>query len=48
MGKIFRWLQECIKRRTKPSTSVLTIGVLSHLTRNRADLVVENALLRQQ
>ncbi len=48
MGKILRWLQERIKRWTKPSTSVLIIGVLSDLTRSHADLVVENALLRQQ
>jgi hypothetical protein len=33
---------------TKPATSVLIIGLLSDLTRSRADLAVENALLRQQ
>ena len=48
MGKIFLWLQECIKHWTKPATSVLIIGLLSDLTRSRADLAVENALLRQQ
>jgi len=48
MGKIFLWLQERIKRWIKPATSVLIIGALSDLTRSRADLVVENALLRQQ
>jgi hypothetical protein len=48
MGKILLWLQERIKRWTKPATSVLIIGVLSDLTRSRTDLVVENALLRQQ
>ena len=48
MGKILHWLQERIKHWTKPATSVLTIGILSDLTRSRADLVVENALLRQQ
>jgi putative transposase len=48
MGKFLHWLQECVKLWTKPATSALTIGILSDLTRSRADLVVENALLRQQ
>ena len=48
MGKFLLWLQERIKRWIKPATSVLIIGALSDLTRSRADLVVENALLRQQ
>ena len=48
MGKFLRWLQERVKLWTKPATSVLIIGALSDLTRNHADLVVENALLRQQ
>ena len=48
MSKILRWLQERIKLWTKPATSVLIIGVLSDLTRSHTDLVVENALLRQQ
>jgi hypothetical protein len=48
MGKILDWLQERIKHWTKPVTSILIIGALSDLTRSRTDLVVENALLRQQ
>jgi len=48
MGKILDWLQERIKHWIKPATSVLIIGALSDLTRSRTDLVVENALLRQQ
>ncbi len=44
MGKILRWLQERIKLWTKPATP----GLLSDLTRSHTDLVVENALLRQQ
>ena len=48
MGKILLWLQERVKHWTKPATSVLIIGLLSDLTRSRADLAVENALLRQQ
>jgi hypothetical protein len=45
MGKFLLWLQERVKLWTKPAT---TIGILSDVTRSRADLVVENALLRQQ
>ncbi|HSG43245.1 MAG TPA: integrase core domain-containing protein [Anaerolineales bacterium] len=48
MGNILDWLQERVKHWTKPATSVLIIGTLSDLTRSRTDLVVENALLRQQ
>ena len=48
MGKILLWLQERIKHWTKPAMSILIIGILSDITRSRVDLVVENALLRQQ
>ena len=48
MGKILLWLQERIKHWTKPATSVLIIGALLDLARSHTDLVVENALLRQQ
>ncbi len=48
MGKILRWLHERIKLWSKPATSVLIISTLLDLTRNRTDLVIENALLRQQ
>jgi hypothetical protein len=44
---LFR-LQQCIKHWAKPATLSLISGVLPDLTRSRADLVVENALLRQQ
>lgn len=51
---IFIWktflfqLQQYIKYWAKPATLSLVLGVLSDLTRSRADLVLENALLRQQ
>ena len=45
MSKLLLWLQERIKHWTKP---VLVSGYLSDLTRSRTDLIVENALLRQQ
>jgi len=48
MGKIFDWLQERIKHWTKPATLPLIPGLLSDLTRSRADLMVENVLLCQQ
>ncbi|MBK7450176.1 MAG: hypothetical protein IPJ47_12435 [Anaerolineales bacterium] len=48
MGKILRWLQERIKHWTKPATPALIVGILSDLIRSHTDLVVENALLRQQ
>ena len=48
VSKILLWLQKRIKLWTKPATSILIIGILADLARNRTDLVVENALLRQQ
>jgi hypothetical protein len=48
IGKFLLWLQEFIKHWIKPATPVLVSSVLSDLSRSRIDLVVENALLRQQ
>jgi hypothetical protein len=48
MGNILLWLQERLKLWTKPATPVFAVGLLSDLTRSHTDLVVENALLRQQ
>ena len=48
MMGILPWLQEHIKHWIKPATSILIIGIFSDLTRSRTDLIVENALLRQQ
>src|SRR4030066_1319612 len=51
---IFIWkpflfhLQQHIKHWAKPATLSLISGVLSDLTRSRADLIGENALLRPQ
>jgi putative transposase len=41
-------IQHQIKGWVKPTTVSLAIGALSDLSRSRADLLVENALLRQQ
>ncbi|SRR6266511_2563282 len=48
IGNILPWLQERIKRWIKPAVPCLPPGLLSDLTRSRADLIVENAMLRQQ
>ena len=51
---IFIWnyflfqFQHHIKHWAKPATRYLIAGVFSDLTRSRSDLIVENALLRQQ
>jgi putative transposase len=42
------WLRLIVKKWTKPASLSLITGTLSDLTRSHADLVVENALLRQQ
>jgi hypothetical protein len=53
-NNIFVWkpflfrLQQRIKHWTKPAALSLIAGVLSDLTRSRADLIIENALLHQQ
>ena len=46
MGNLLLWLQEHIKPWTKPATPTLISGMLSDWPRTRADLLVENALLR--
>ena len=43
-----RWIEKQIKILTKPSIQSIAIGSLSDSTRSRADLMAENALLRQQ
>ncbi len=48
MGNILPWFQERIKHWIKSATPDLIPGIFSDITRSRADLVVENALLCQQ
>ena len=54
INKLFIWkpflfrLENLIKHCTKPATLSLISGGLADLTRSRTDLIVENALLRQQ
>lgn len=47
IGKMLSWLQERIKRWTKPATLPLILGLLPDITRNRADQMRENAMLCQ-
>lgn len=42
------WLRLIVKKWTKPVSLSFMTGTLSDLTRSHADLVVENALIRQQ
>ncbi|MFZ1043810.1 MAG: hypothetical protein WAN58_21115 [Anaerolineales bacterium] len=42
------WLQRRIKHWTKPAVVGLIPGLLTDVTRSHSDLIVENALLRQQ
>ena len=37
-----------IKQHTRPTTTIISIGSLSDLKRSRRDLIIENAMLRQQ
>ena len=48
IDNLLHWLQQHIKHWTKPATAVLIGGLLADVTRSRSDLIVENALLRQQ
>jgi putative transposase len=41
-------LKQSFRRWAKPTTAWLAVGTLTDMTRSRADLVAENAMLRQQ
>ncbi len=42
------WVKQHLKQWTKPTTAILVTETLSDMTRSRADLIAENAMLRQQ
>jgi len=42
------WSKLSFRRWTKPATVSLSAGALTDMTRNRVDLIAENAILRQQ
>ena len=44
----FHAFQECISQWVKPPTTSFVLGTLADMTRGRAELLAENALLRQQ
>ena len=45
---IFNRVKDSRKKWTKPATVTLAVGAVFDMTRNRQDLLVENAILRQQ
>ena len=45
---IFNRVKDTFKKWTRPATVTLAVGAVSDMTRNRQDLLVENAILRQQ
>jgi transposase InsO family protein len=47
-ASLSHWFQHQTKGWVKPTTVMLAIGAITDLSRSRADLLVENALLRQQ
>jgi len=47
-NQLFIDMKQHIKQRTKPTTVAITVGSLSDLKRSRRDLIIENAMLRQQ
>lgn len=47
-GNLGHPAKQHLKQWTKPVTATLVTGALSDITRSRADLVAENAMLRQK
>ena len=45
---LFNRVKETINAWTKPATTTLAVDALKDMSRSKSDLVVENALLRQQ
>ena len=45
---IFNHVKNTVKQWTKPTTATLAVGAVQDLSRSKSDLVVENAILRQQ
>ena len=46
--RIWKVIKQFLKQHSKPTTKAIVIGSLSDLERNRRDLIIENAMLRQQ
>jgi len=45
---LWKAIKQLIKQHTRPTTASIAVGSLSDLKRSRRDLVIENAMLRQQ
>ena len=45
---LFNRVKETIKSWTKPTTTTIAVDAIKDMVRSKSDLVVENALLRQQ
>ncbi len=45
---LFNRIKNTVEKITKPATSSLVAHAVTDITRNRRELVIENALLRQQ
>jgi hypothetical protein len=45
---LLKLLEPSIRRWVKPTNQALVLGTVADLTRDRAEVVVENAFLRQQ
>ncbi|MCA9924248.1 MAG: hypothetical protein KC421_17850 [Anaerolineales bacterium] len=45
---LFNRVKETVKQWTKPVSGTLAVGAIKDLSRRRSDLIVENAILRQQ
>ena len=46
--RFWKDILQLVKYHTRPTTTAIAIGSLSDLKRNRKDLIIENAMLRQQ
>jgi len=45
---LWKAIKQLIKQHTRPTTAAIAVGSLSDLKRSRRDLIIENAMLRQQ
>ena len=45
---LFNRVKKAVKTWTKPANVTLAVGAITDLSRSKSDLLVENAMLRQQ
>ncbi len=46
--RLWKAIKQLVKQHTRPTTTVIAIGSLADMKRSRWDLIIENAILRQQ